>query len=295
MKLKHSEWRSVVAYFEMGSGTVLDFSNRTFAEFFDDELQIDIYDDAYGLGGNSKAKRLRSFIKLSSPRQAGRVLRALWECKKSDVRQAFERRLAVAHLADGLELLDVEMQFDAQEDEEFEYFVGKIENRDQDEVINAASILATEFDLDTVQTDIERARNFVQDDPEDAITAACSLLESLCRSILIELDEELPKDKSIQPLYRRVAKVLNLAAGRDDIDSLILNDVRKVLSGLSTLIEGIGALRTHAGDAHGKNQGTKRVDARIAKLAVNSASGVAIFLIETWERSYPERKLRNSE
>lgn len=278
----------------MADGNVLDFSNKTLAEFFEDEFQIDIYDNAYCKDGNSKAKRLRSFVKLSSPRQTGRVLRALWAHKKYEIRSNFEKRLAVAHLTDEIELLDIEMSFDAREDAEFEAFVIAVENRDHDEVVDAASILATEFNLDTVRIDIERARNFMQDDPEDAITAACSLLESLCRSILIELDEELPKDKSIQPLYRRVAKVLNLSAGREDIDSLFLDDVRKVLSGLSTLVEGIGALRTHAGDAHGKDKGTKRVDVRIARLAVNSASGVAVFLIETWERVYPERKLRNS-
>ena len=278
----------------MGGGYVLDFSNKTFAEFFDDEFQVDIYDDTYAIGGDSKAKRLRFFIRLSTPRQAGRVLRALWDHKKTEVRDGFERRLALSHLSDDEELLEVQMSLDAREDSEFEALVSAIENRDEDEAIDAASILAKEFNLDTVRTDIERARNFVQDDPEDAITAACSLLESLCRSILIELDKELPKDKSIQPLYRRVAKVLNLSAGREDIASLVFDDVRKVLSGLSTLVEGIGALRTHAGDAHGKNKGTKRVDARIARLAVNSASGVAVFLIETWERAYPERKLRNS-
>lgn len=278
----------------MANGYVLDFSNKTFSEFFEDEFQIDIYDDVYGIEGESKAKRLRSFVKLSSPRQAARVLRALWEHKKSDVRRAFSARLANPYVIDEVELLDAEMSIDAHEDEEFEVLVRAIERRDQDEVIDAASILATEFNLDTVRTDIERARNFVQDDPEDAITAACSLLESLCRSILIELNEELPRDKSIQPLYRRTAKVLNLSAGREDIDDLVLDDVRKVLSGLSTLVEGIGALRTHAGDAHGKNKGVKRVDARIARLAVNSASGLVIFLIETWERVYPERKLRNS-
>ena len=49
-------------------------------------------------------------------------------------------------------------------------------------------------------------------------------------------------------------------------------------------ISAIGALRTHGGDAHGREKGFRRVDARIARLAVNSASSVALFLIESWER-----------
>jgi hypothetical protein len=43
-------------------------------------------------------------------------------------------------------------------------------------------------------------------------------------------------------------------------------------------------LRTHGGDAHGREKGFKRIDARIARLALNAASTIALFLIETWER-----------
>ncbi|MFZ2980673.1 MAG: abortive infection family protein [Sphingobium sp.] len=44
---------------------------------------------------------------------------------------------------------------------------------------------------------------------------------------------------------------------------------------------GIGALRTHGGDAHGREKGARRIDARIAHLALNAASSLALFLIET--------------
>lgn len=42
-------------------------------------------------------------------------------------------------------------------------------------------------DLDTVQMEIARALPSLATDPEDAVTAACSLIEALCRSVLIEL------------------------------------------------------------------------------------------------------------
>ena len=45
----------------------------------------------------------------------------------------------------------------------------------------------------------------------------------------------------------------------------------------------IGALRTHGGDAHGREKGFKRLDARIARLSINAAGSLALFLIETWE------------
>jgi Abortive infection C-terminus len=140
------------------------------------------------------------------------------------------------------------------------------------------------LDFDTVQLDISRAIASAKDDPEDAVTAACSLIESVCRSILIELNLPLPAKRDIDGLIRAVQEPLNLSPGRMDLPAEIENDVRQVLGGLTSVTKGIGALRTHAGDAHGREKGFRRIDTRIARFAINAASSIALFLIETWER-----------
>jgi hypothetical protein len=134
------------------------------------------------------------------------------------------------------------------------------------------------LDLESVQRDFERA--LAEDDPEDAITAACSTVESVCKSLLDEMSKPRPNKQDIQGLVREVAKHLNLSPDRDDISG----DVRQILGGLATVAGGIGALRTHAGDAHGRGKANKRVDVRIARLAVHAANTLSVFLIETWER-----------
>jgi hypothetical protein len=48
--------------FDMGGGYVLNFSDRTFAQFFAEELNIDIDALVYARNGGSKAKRLRCFF-----------------------------------------------------------------------------------------------------------------------------------------------------------------------------------------------------------------------------------------
>jgi hypothetical protein len=48
--------------FEMGGGYVLNFSDRTFAQFFAEELNLDIVDAVYAVHGGSKGKRLRYFL-----------------------------------------------------------------------------------------------------------------------------------------------------------------------------------------------------------------------------------------
>ncbi len=140
------------------------------------------------------------------------------------------------------------------------------------------------LDFDTVQIEIARALPNLKDDPEDAITAACSLIEAVCRSVLVELNLPLPAKKDIEGLLKAVQEPLGLSPGRTDLPLGIEQDVRQILGGLTSVSKGIGALRTHGGDAHGRERGYPRVDARIARLAINSASSIALFLIETWER-----------
>jgi len=151
--------------------------------------------------------------------------------------------------------------------------------------------LSEVIDFDTVSRDLDRALASSQTDPEDAVTAACSTIESVCRSILVELGQPLPAKKDVQGLYNAVKQPLGLSPDRTDIDPLIANDVRQILSGLNTVIGGVGSLRTHGGDAHGRERGYARIDARIARLSIHAASTAALFLIETWQRKFPTRPL----
>jgi len=68
--------------FEMGDGYVLDFSDRTMARFFAEELNVDIDDDAYREQGNSKAKRLRCYLNKVDLATAVKTLRALWDYRE---------------------------------------------------------------------------------------------------------------------------------------------------------------------------------------------------------------------
>ncbi len=69
------------------------------------------------------------------------------------------------------------------------------------------------LDFDTVQMEIARALPSIHEDPEDAVTAACSLIEAVCRSILLELDHPLPSKKDIDGLLKSVQGPLGLSPG----------------------------------------------------------------------------------
>ncbi|AYR23558.1 restriction endonuclease [Herbaspirillum rubrisubalbicans] len=68
--------------FDMGGGYVLDFSDRTFAAFFAEELNIDITEQQYYRDGTSKAKRLRCFLQIVDKATLVQTLKALWEYRE---------------------------------------------------------------------------------------------------------------------------------------------------------------------------------------------------------------------
>lgn len=77
--LTYLEKRQIEDLFSMGSGYVLDFSNRTFQEFFEDAVQINIYDPKYERNGSSKANHLRTFWEIEDNFKVGKALSGLLE------------------------------------------------------------------------------------------------------------------------------------------------------------------------------------------------------------------------
>lgn len=67
-------------YFQMDGGYVLDFSNRTFANFFE-EFEIDIEDEKYSLNypSASKGNRMKGFWDLENDQTVGNVILGLIE------------------------------------------------------------------------------------------------------------------------------------------------------------------------------------------------------------------------
>lgn len=158
--------------------------------------------------------------------------------------------------------------------------------------ISSLVALSKKVDLDSLGEDIDRAMSNVDDDPEDALTAACAMVESACCSIIVECGAEFPKKRTIQNLFKAVQDLLDLHPAKDGVKDEIRDDVRVILTGLTAAVQGIGALRTHGGDAHGRQHSgeqarqVKRVDARIARLSVAASGAVCHFLIETWLRKF---------
>lgn len=154
-------------------------------------------------------------------------------------------------------------------------------------ILGAANALPTKSlkrvlqarDLAGVDKEFERALANVEKDPPAAITAACSILESLFKIYIEDNAIEMPSDQSLKPLWRAASKHLGL-----DPSVIEDDDVKKVLSGLNSVVDGIGSLRTHTGSAHGHGRRPSQLQARHARLAIHSSHTIIGFFIETWDQ-----------
>lgn len=135
----------------------------------------------------------------------------------------------------------------------------------------------THLDESEIALHWQRALERRARDPEGAITAARTLIESVCKIILEDLEVEYPANPDLPKLYHLTAEQLNLAPRQHDEDVF-----KRILGGAHTVVDGLATLRNRYGDSHGKGRRPIKPSARHAELAVNMAGTLSAFLAATW-------------
>lgn len=115
-------------------------------------------------------------------------------------------------------------------------------------------------------------------DPEGAITASRTLVETVCKHILDDRNVTFDRNTDMSELYKLVAKELNLAPEQHTEQIF-----KQILGGCSAIVNGLGTLRNRLGDAHGNGRKPAKPSDRHALLAVNLAGSMCVFLIQTWK------------
>lgn len=139
-------------------------------------------------------------------------------------------------------------------------------------------------DLESLEKEFQRALSSIENDPAAGLTAACAIVESLCKIYIEDEGLSLPSDQSIKPLWKMVSQHIGF-----DPAFLIDDDLKRILSGLTSIVDGLGALRIHRGTAHGQGRNPYRIQARHARLAVHAAHTLCVFIIETWNERKSSR------
>ncbi len=257
------EKRVLEEFFGMGSGYVLNFSDRTFGEFVHEAVDIEIHSDEYSIHGSSKAKKLRAFWEVESDYLVGRLLNALIDYAQETTRETTEeakrlaertRAIASRLLAGGPSLDDLKQK-------------------------------AKSLDANHLAEQIRRMEDSVETDPSLAIGTAKELIETCCKTILSERGQEISGTPDIPTLTKATLKELNLVPEGVPNAARGADVIKRLLSNLSTIGHGLAELRGLYGTGHGQHGSTSGLTTRHAKLAVGAASTLAVFLFETHEQT----------
>jgi hypothetical protein len=186
-----------------------------------------------------------------------RNLAAFWEWIKGEAKQWAPRRVLIRQAFAGL-LDHLEASHRAPADE------------------TISGVLET-FDEEGVHRAWVKALDRRLTDPEGAITAARTLLETVCKTILDAVDGDLYSETDDLPkLYHKTADRLKLAPSQHTEEAF-----RAILGSCQSVVNNLGTLRNRVGDAHGHGRKPVRPSKRHAALAVNLAGAMATFLVET--------------
>ncbi|MGF6211975.1 abortive infection family protein [Comamonas sp. 4034] len=144
-------------------------------------------------------------------------------------------------------------------------------------------------DFQSIEAEFDRALKQLESDPHASITAACAIIEALCKTYIDTVGIAMPAAQTVMPLWRAVQADLKL-----NVDPLLRDDQKRVLQGLASIVDGIGAYRTHIGSAHGRGLNPPPIAISEARLAVNAAHSLVIFVMETWHSTQLANGIKKS-
>lgn len=139
------------------------------------------------------------------------------------------------------------------------------------------------FNSEYLRHQIYRIESAIPHDPDLAIGTSKELVETCCKTILQERGIEFDNGWDVTKIVKETYKQLKLTP--DDIPEAAKASeiIRRLLSNLAMVTQGLAELRNYYGTGHGKSAKAKGLTPRHAKLAAGAATALALFLFETHE------------
>jgi hypothetical protein len=141
--------------------------------------------------------------------------------------------------------------------------------------------IAVEFDASHMQDQINRMAASIEADPALAIGSAKELVETCCKTILSERGKPANGGEDLLELVKAVRAELQLLPGDVPNAAKGADSIKRILNNLATVVQGLAELRSLYGTGHGRDGKSKGVKPRHARLAVNAASALTVFLFDT--------------
>jgi len=145
----------------------------------------------------------------------------------------------------------------------------------QGDGVSPLAVELSSLSLRGIRNDWFTAASRITSTPSSAITAARALLESTCKTIIVELREEPISGGNLPKLFKQTRKTLGIEIVKDAQQEII-----QMITGLTSIVEGFSALSNKAGDRHGLVGGTEINDQTIAGIAVHATGTLSLFLCQ---------------
>ncbi len=147
--------------------------------------------------------------------------------------------------------------------------------------IEAAKIVSQTINAEYVSKQITRMQSALESDTEAAIGTAKEFVETICKTILKERNISYKPNEDMPKLVKQVAGALELVPKDIIKEAKAAEIIKRLLSNLGTVSDGLAELRNIHGTGHGKEALSKGLLLRHARLAVGAATTLAVFLWET--------------
>lgn len=174
---------------------------------------------------------------------------------------------------------------------QFNSFIDYVELQNIEvQIIHIECDIPKELNYNHIFEDISKCEYRVNTgDYSGALTSAKSLIEGVCKEIILQIEgEEIIGSPNLPELFKRVRILLNL----DPSNESLKKSLKQVVSGLIQVVHGLNEVRNKSGDSH-----TRKVNPSLhhALLVVNSAKTVVNFLFHTYEyqRNLGKLKINN--
>ena len=172
--------------------------------------------------------------------------------------------------------------------QEFEELTRYLEDQEDEPGTRPVEESLVLLDSSSVMTAWGKALERCQHDPEGAITAARSLLETVCKHILDHSGREYEDSVKLPRLWALCADELRLAPQQHQEEVF-----KKILGSCQAVVNNLAEIRNQIGDAHGRGRRQVKPQARHAKLVVNLAGTMAAFLVATWVERSPRAEVES--
>ena len=148
-----------------------------------------------------------------------------------------------------------------------------------------AKVVVQTIGAEYVSRQVTRMQAALNSEPDVAIGTAKEFVEAVCKTILTERDIAYDPNEKMPRLVKNVASALELIPKGIEGEARVNETVKRLLSNLSTVSDGLAELRNLHGTGHGKAASTEGLELRHARLAVGAAATLATFLFESHVRT----------